>query len=178
MRVCTVELATGGKYGGNDPRPNPQIRQPAEGSPCRKDKIERARREVWRLLHPPLNEVGLQTGLLGKPTRKGQRGTGEIKARDHGTASCEAKCVSPDMTLQMQRALSGDIADFRCFNRVERVLASPKTIKHIASGGVARVNGGTLIPEPAVDIDRIGHAKPHKPPTPTRRASIISARRA
>jgi hypothetical protein len=62
------------------------------------------------------------------------------------------------MALQMQNALSGNVAEFGRFNRMQSVLARTKPVKHIIAGGIARVNCGALIPVPAVCFDVVGHA--------------------
>ncbi len=64
------------------------------------------------------------------------------------------------MTLQMKDALSADAAELDRFDPVERALAGAKAVQRVEAGGVARVNGGALVPIPPVDINRIGHAKP------------------
>jgi len=64
------------------------------------------------------------------------------------------------MTLQMKDALSADAAELDRFDPVERALAGAKAVQRVEAGGVARVDGGALVPIPPVDINRIGHAKP------------------
>ena len=61
------------------------------------------------------------------------------------------------MALQMQNALAGDIAEFGRFDLVQGVLARTKPLKHVIAGGIARMNGGALIPVPAVDFEVVGH---------------------
>jgi hypothetical protein len=75
MSIGTVKFAARCKHGCNDPRPSPHVRQPAKGSPSRKDKIERARRQLRSLVHGPFNEVGFQSGLVGKAPREIERRT-------------------------------------------------------------------------------------------------------
>jgi hypothetical protein len=62
------------------------------------------------------------------------------------------------MALQMQNALSGYIAEFGRFNRMQRVLACTKPVKHIITGAIACMNCGALIPVPTIDFDVVGHA--------------------
>ena len=59
--------------------------------------------------------------------------------------------------LQMQDALSPDVAEFRHFNRTQRVLARPKPVEHVFTVGIACMNGGALVPVPAIDVEGIGH---------------------
>ena len=61
------------------------------------------------------------------------------------------------MTLQMQNALSGNVAEFGRFNRIKGVLARPKPVKHIITSGIACMNCGALIPVPAINFDVVGH---------------------
>src|SRR5206468_5462818 len=102
----------------------------------------------------------LQPGFLGKAARDLQRYTGEIEPRRNSAESRQTERVQPDMALQMKDALAADIADLGRFDPGERALARTKAVQRVDAGGVARVNGGALIPTPAVDVDRIGHARP------------------
>jgi len=61
------------------------------------------------------------------------------------------------MALQMQHALSGNVAKFGRFDRAKRVFADAKPVKRIGAGKVARVNCGALIPVPPVYFDVVGH---------------------
>ena len=62
------------------------------------------------------------------------------------------------MALQMQNALSADVAKFSRFDRMQGVLARPKPVKHIITSGIARMNSCALIPVPAIYFDVVGHA--------------------
>jgi hypothetical protein len=73
MGICAVKLAGRHQDGCDDPRPIPHIRQPAQGSPRRKDEIERAGRKMRSLFHSTLNEIGLQSDRLGKIARGVER---------------------------------------------------------------------------------------------------------
>ena len=126
MSVGTVEFATRRQDGRNNPRPILHIREPAKGSPCRKDEIERARCYMRSLIHSPLNEVGLQPGLVGKAPSKVQRRAGEIEPGNHGTASHQAERVASNVALQVEDALSGNVAEFGRFDRMEGVSPARK----------------------------------------------------
>jgi hypothetical protein len=63
------------------------------------------------------------------------------------------------MALQMQNALSGNVAEFGRFDLVQSVLACTKPVEHIITGGVARMNCGALIPVPTVYFDVVGHVE-------------------
>ena len=62
------------------------------------------------------------------------------------------------MALQMQNAFSADVAEFSRFDRMQGVLARPKPVEHIITGGIARMNSCALIPVPAIYFDVVGHA--------------------
>src|SRR5262249_20756843 len=160
MRIGAVKFTARCKHGCNDACPNPHIRQPTQGSPSRKDKIERARCQLGSRIHRSLNKVGRRSGLLGKAARNLQRGPGEIEPGRHRATPHQAECVPADMALQMEDALSVDVAELDRFDRVERVLARTKAVQHVIASGVACVKGGALIPILAIDFERISHAKP------------------
>jgi hypothetical protein len=61
------------------------------------------------------------------------------------------------MALQMQNALSGNVAELGRFNRMQRVLAGTKSVEHIITGAIACMNYGALIPVPTVHFDVVGH---------------------
>jgi hypothetical protein len=67
---------------------------------------------------------------------------------------CEVKLPA----LQMQNALSRNVAEFGRFNRVQSVFAGPKSVKHIVTSGIACMNCGALIPVRAVHFEVVGHA--------------------
>ena len=74
------------------------------------------------LVHSPLNKVGLEPGLARKASRDVQRYARKIEPGCHRAASHEAERVTPDMALQMEDALSGNVAEFGGFDAVESVL--------------------------------------------------------
>jgi hypothetical protein len=74
---------------------------------------------------------------------------------NHGAASCEAERVSPNVALQMEDSLSGDVAEFRCFYSVESILSRTKAVEHVGVGGVTRMNRRALFPIPKIDFNRI-----------------------
>src|SRR5438132_895656 len=74
-------------------------------------------------------------------------------------ASHEAERVAPDMALQVEDALSGNVAEFGGFDGMESVLTCAKPIEHVVAGCVARVDGSALIPISAVGINRIYHGR-------------------
>ena len=87
--------------------------------------------------------------------------------------------ISTNMALQMQHALSGNIAKFGCFYRVKRILARAKPAKHVVAGRILGVNCRALLPVQEVNIDMVAHkahsdrwAAPRKRP----RKVISSAR--
>src|SRR5438874_3948829 len=86
-----------------------------------------------------------------------QRGTGKIEPGHFRAAPYQAQGVPSDMALQMQHALSGNVAKLGRFDRVKRVFAGPKSLKQIGAREVARVNCGALIPVPPVYFDVVGH---------------------
>ena len=61
------------------------------------------------------------------------------------------------MALQMKNALSGDVAEFGRFNRMERVLARTKPVEHIITSRITCMNCGAFVPVPLVDFDVVGH---------------------
>src|ERR1700730_16649236 len=69
----------------------------------------------------------------------------------------EAERVAPDMALQMEDALSGNVAEFGGFDGMESVLTCAKPVEHVVAGCVARVDGSALIPISAVDINWTDH---------------------
>ena len=157
MRVGEVELAARRQHGRNDLRPFLHIGQPANGAPGCEDEVERARRQVRSLIHGPLDEVRFQAGLIGQAPGNLQRGAGKIESGDRRAAPYQAQRIPADMALQMQNALAGDVAEFGRFNLVQGVLAGTKPVQHVIAGGIARMNGGALIPVPAVHFDGVGH---------------------
>jgi hypothetical protein len=74
----------------------------------------------------PLNEVGFQPGLLGKASRDIERYAREIEPSCHRAASHETERVAPDRALQMEDALSGNVAKFGGFDGMESVLTCAK----------------------------------------------------
>src|SRR6184192_3002659 len=62
------------------------------------------------------------------------------------------------MALQMQNAFSADVAEFSRFDRMQGVLARPKPVEHVITGGIARMNSCALIPVPAIYFGVVGHA--------------------
>jgi hypothetical protein len=64
------------------------------------------------------------------------------------------------MALQVEDALSGNVAKFSRFDRMERVFTGTKAGKPIATSGVARVNYSELIPPATIDVDRAVHVEP------------------
>ena len=157
MSVREVKLPARRQYGCNDLRPFLHIRQPANGSPCREDEIEWARRQIRGLVDGPLDEVRLQAGLLGQAPCNTERGRRKIESGGGRTAPDQAQGIPADMALQMQSALSDDVAEFARFDLMQRVLARTKAVKHVIAGRIACVNCGALIPVPAVDLDGVGH---------------------
>jgi uncharacterized protein (DUF924 family) len=75
------------------------------------------------LIHGAPDEVCLQAGLLGQTPRNRQRGAGKIQSGDGRAAPYQAQCIQTNMALQMQHALSKDVAKLGRFNRVQNVLA-------------------------------------------------------
>jgi hypothetical protein len=61
------------------------------------------------------------------------------------------------MALQMQHALSGNIAKFGCLYCVKGILACTKPVKHVVAGSVPGVNCHALFPVLEVDFDVVGH---------------------
>jgi hypothetical protein len=70
------------------------------------------------------------------------------------------------MALQMEDALSGNVAEFSCFDGMESVLTCPKAVEHVVAGCVARVDGSALIPISAVGINRIKNRTDRLLPNP------------
>jgi len=159
MGIRKVEFATGCEYGCNDVRPDLHVRQPADCPPSRKDQVERPRRQMRGLVHAPLDEVGFQPGLDGKLSRHFERCAGEVESDRHGAASDEAERVSPNVALQVEDALSGDVAEFGRFYGVKGILARTKTVEHVRASGVTRMNRRALFPVPKIDFNRIDYAE-------------------
>jgi hypothetical protein len=67
-----------------------------------------------------------ELSLHGKAPRHLDRSRREIKPGDDGAASREAKRVPPDMALQMQDSLSGNVAEFGRFDHNEVRLLPPE----------------------------------------------------
>src|ERR1700720_4495040 len=61
------------------------------------------------------------------------------------------------MALQMEDALSGNVAEFGGFDGMESVLTCAKPVEHVVAGCVARVDGSALIPISTVDINWTDH---------------------
>src|SRR5262249_24104000 len=146
MRICTIKFAAGGEHAVNDPCPISQIGQPAERSPGRKDEIEWAGRELRSVVHPPLYECGAEPGLLGKPARDLDRRRREIEPGGDGPAAPEAERVAPDMALQMEHALPGNITELCRLDCMQRIFPGPKAGKHVSAERLARVEACALIP--------------------------------
>ena len=70
------------------------------------------------LIYGPLDEVCLQASLIGQTPCNIQRGTGKIESGNSRAAPYQAQRVPTDMALQMQNALSRDVAEFGRFNRM------------------------------------------------------------
>src|SRR5262249_17070426 len=157
MRICTIKFAAGGEHAVNDPCPISQIGQPAERSPGRKDEIEWAGRELRSVVHPPLYECGAEPGLLGKPARDLDRRRREIEPGGDGPAAPEAERVAPDMALQMEHALPGNITELCRLDCMQRIFPGPKAGKHVSAERLARVEACALIPIAAIDLNRIVH---------------------
>jgi hypothetical protein len=109
------------------------------------------------LIDGALDEVRIQAGLVGLAPCNIQRGTGKIQPGDSRAAPHQAQRIPADMALQMQHALSPDVSEFGRFDRMQRVFAGPKPVKHIIAGAVACMNCCALIPVATVDFDGIGH---------------------
>src|SRR5438093_7755143 len=80
------------------------------------------------------------------------------------------------MALQMQNALSADVAEFSRFDRIEGVLARPKPVKHIVTGGIARMNDCALIPVPAIYFEMVGHANSLRYASVNAKAALVDYR--
>jgi len=63
------------------------------------------------------------------------------------------------MALQMEDALSGNVAEFGGFDGMESVLTCTKPVEHVVAGCVSRVDGSALIPISAIGINRIDHGR-------------------
>src|SRR6516225_8115935 len=111
MGIGAVKFTGRHQHGCDDPRPMPHIRQPAQDSPRREDEIERAGSKMRSLFHSPLNEIGLQSDLLGKVARGVERLLGEVEPSREGAKSHQAERIQPDMTLQMEDTLAADITE-------------------------------------------------------------------
>src|SRR5262245_30150493 len=160
MRIRAIKLAAGGEHAVNDPCPISQVGQPAKRSPGRKDEIERAGRELRSLSHPPLYEGGVEPGLLGKTSRDVDRRRREIESGGDGAASREAERVAPNMALQMEDALPGNIAEFCRLDSMQKIFPCPKAGKAFPAERLARVEASALIPVAAIDLNRIVHGGP------------------
>src|SRR2546423_15697967 len=87
-----------------------------------------------------------------------QRSAGKIQSGNSRAAPYQAQCIPANMALQMQNALSADVAEFSRFDRMQGVLARPKPVEHVITGGIARMNSCALIPVPAIYFGVVGHA--------------------
>src|SRR6266436_9117339 len=112
MSVRGVKLAARSQHRRNDLRPSLHIRQPTNGPPGCKDEIERARRQIRGLIYGPLDEVCLQASLIGQAPCNAQRGTRKIESGSSRAAPYQTQCIPANMALQMQNALSGNVAEF------------------------------------------------------------------
>jgi hypothetical protein len=62
------------------------------------------------------------------------------------------------MALQVEDSLSGNVAEFGGFDRLEGVFTRTKAGEApTAAAGVSRVNGSELIPPATIDVDRAVH---------------------
>jgi hypothetical protein len=61
------------------------------------------------------------------------------------------------MALQMEDALSGNVAEFGGFDGMESVLTCAKPVEHVVASCVARVDVSALIPISTVDINWTDH---------------------
>ena len=118
MSVREVKLSARRQHRRNDFCPLLHIGQPANGSPCCVDEIERAGHELRSLIYGALDEVCLKASLAGQTPCNIQRGAGKIEPGDSRAAPYQAQCIPTDMALQMQNALSKDVAEFGRFNRM------------------------------------------------------------
>ena len=128
MSIGAVKFAARRQHGRNDPRPNPHVRQPAKRSPSRKDEIERARRQMRGLVHGPLNEVGLQPGLVGKAAREIERRTGEIEPGD------QRRRVAPGRACRARYGIAGGGRAFRKRRRVRPLRSRGACLRPRESG--------------------------------------------
>jgi len=61
------------------------------------------------------------------------------------------------MALQMEHALSGNIAEFCRLDCMQNIFPRPKARKDFPAERLSRVEAGALIPVSAIDLDRIVH---------------------
>jgi hypothetical protein len=61
------------------------------------------------------------------------------------------------MALEMEDALSGNIAELANLDFVEGVFAHMKARKRLVAGRIARMDDCTLVQVPAIDFNRIVH---------------------
>ena len=90
MGVGKVKFSAWHQHGCNDFRPFLHIRQPANRSPSREDKIERARRQIRGLVYSPLDEIRVQAGLMRQAPCDVERGAGKIQSGSNRAAPYQA----------------------------------------------------------------------------------------
>src|SRR5262249_23767993 len=66
MRVCKLKFSAEPKNFRDRSRPTIQVRQPADRAPGSKDQVERTGNEPRSLLHPALDELSREAGLVGQ----------------------------------------------------------------------------------------------------------------
>jgi hypothetical protein len=130
---------------------------------------------MWGVVHSALDEVG-QPGLVGKASRNVNGCAREVESGGHRATSDQAERVFPNMALQVEDALCGNIANFGSLDQVQGILARSKGREPVEAGGIAPMNDGTLVPISAIDFNRIDHgircghiATPYLPPVPADR---------
>ncbi|HZZ60211.1 MAG TPA: hypothetical protein VFE63_03435 [Roseiarcus sp.] len=155
--VRKVELPSGRKHGRNHASPDPDIGEPADCPPGGKHQIEQSRRQAWSFVHGPFDESGLQTGFVCELSRDVERCARKVDSGDQGPPPHEAERVAPDVALQMEDALSRNIAEFGGFDRMKSVISRTIPVEHVVAGYTARMDRGALVPIQAIDLDRIEH---------------------
>jgi hypothetical protein len=65
--------------------------------------------------------------------------------------------ILPNVALEMEDALSGNIAEFGSLDFVEGFFARMKARERVVAGRIAQIDESTLVPVPAIDFNRIIH---------------------
>jgi hypothetical protein len=137
--------------------PAGHVGQPVEHSEGGEHHVEVALQPVREVDHVGDDEAGLQAGLGGQEPRLLDGPFREVGAGDPGSPPDPGECVQPEVALQVEQVLAGDVADLLDQQR-EQVVAAPGLPAVDVVERRADVDGRPLVPEGAVGGDMRVHA--------------------